>query len=250
MTIRGSIDTGLAFLDALGVVAVRLVVVFCISVVAIIPYAIAFIIVTSTTGRFYLGIIAFVGFVAMTAVLFIDYVYALRGVGYVQEIAPIIRTSPWYVRALALTCSVCALPVVAGGLIFHLVLSERIYLRQLKFDSLLAYFSSVCSFVAGVYAMAFSAKLASVMFDAGGPRSLIDTVLFSLEIITRGFFFDFLEHFRVHVSSFQQSNGYLGLALTYLLRLSSAGFAVSIIFELVKTTKARLEKFEQAESTS
>jgi hypothetical protein len=230
-------DTILAFIDALGVVVARLFVVSLISMLGIAPYALLFFWFGTEKFAFYFGVLAICGFLGGTLYCFVTYFAALQGKDTSWEL---VDKFPAPLQVALVLSIIPAALMSFGTIVPYLTLPKDNYLRQIRFDLLTAYIGSVCSFTAAIYSMSLNDDLAKIIFSSIGPKNLSDSVLFSLEIISRGFFFDLLEHFRIHISHLAQSDNFWGLFLTYALRFSSSALAISIVVELIKSTKERL----------
>jgi hypothetical protein len=244
MTIADSSETVLAFIDALGVVIARLIVVIVISTIGILPYALVVMLAgDSLSSKFFW--FSVIGFLSINVLLYLEYyLFAFKNFRHSSEVVQFFNELLVLGKLIFTIIAIPGVLMYVGVIFPQLFISGKSYVRQMSFDILGLYFCSLCSFVAAIYALSSNAELSAWMFDGTSPKTLKDAVLFGLEIATRGFFFDLFEHFHIHISPFQQSADVWGRILTFLLRLSSAALAISLVYELIKATKVRLEKLD------
>jgi hypothetical protein len=188
--------------------------------------------------------LAFGGFLSLTIALFIEYILALSGAKKTGDVTEHFNSLPVVVQIPLMIIILPMVPFFIGVLFFYPFFSRKNYLLKIEFDMLLLYFSSIATFVLGVYTTQFNPDLSLYLFDGTPPKNISASIAYTFDIAMRGLFFDFFEHFRINISSIELPNSNVGRVLTYVLRFSSSAFAISIVIELVKATKQRLDKLE------
>ena len=251
MTTDNLAETVLAFLDAIGVVLVRLVVTCIVSIFGMLPLIVLIWMLGLTKWPLAFAILGLLGYISLSTLLFIDYVYAINGKKKAPEVSEAIVALPLLPKATIFFLSLPAMLMFGPGWsLINKFIPPESYLRNIEFDMLLVYFASAGAFAFGVYFTLLDAYLSETFFNSNpssnGVPYLRDTILFTLDIMLRGLFFDVLEHFHINISTIKQSSNLMGLFITFILRLSSVALAFSLVIELVRETKRRLDKLQKS----
>jgi hypothetical protein len=129
------------------------------------------------------------------------------------------------------------------------MLAPRHYMNEKNVKTLIFYIDAVLAFGLGVYLLSLTPQR-ELFFEAGHePKGLSDAILYTLDVVIRGFMFDFLEHFNVHISNVEHSSNLLSKIISYSLRLASTVLAIALVLEMITATKEKLESLDTVNNT-
>lgn len=239
-----------AVIDSLGLVIARLLVVTLVCLFGSIPaFLIAFLI--STYAPNVAGFFSVYYFVSFYLLLFVACDRRMKG--------PLTKFAKTHKKDVPIRPveAVVALPILPFILLLVFLIkgqtrsmfTERHYLNEENIKSLVMFIDAVFAFALGVYLLAKDPQIGVKFFDSGYyPNQFIDALSYTIDVAIRGFFFDFFEHFNLHVSNVHQSSNLIGKIVSYTLRLASSVLAISLFLEMVSVTREKLRRLDQSES--
>jgi hypothetical protein len=234
------------FIDSLGVVIARLVVLSVLCLFSSLPVLIAVYLSVTYWPALNSILAAYLcyAFLVFSAIAFLHRFRSVIALGTGNDFLT------WCAFGLIITVAplLILFALIARGDTEHTYfLTRKHYLNDQNVFTMLCYLMSIISFVLAIYLVGIQPASKNIYFEQN-PGQLRDAILFTLDIAIRGLFFDLFDHFNIHVSNVYQTSDLFGKSLTYVLRLSSLVLAIGLIMEMTSATRERLRKLDEGSS--